>query len=66
MKLVIQDENACKVMPCKDYAEASCMRDACRTAIQIALKGAAYEIYDSKKKAFIIKGKDVYVELIIE
>lgn len=66
MKLVIQDANARKEMPCKDYIEASCMRDACRTAIQIALKGAAYETYNSDRNSFEIKGKDVYVELIIE
>lgn len=66
MKLIIQNEDVRKEVACKDWFEASNMRDVCRETLQIALRGALYEVYERESNAFIIKGKNAYVELIIE
>jgi hypothetical protein len=66
MKLIIQNENVRKEVPCEDWFEATSMRDACRETLQIALRGAVSEIFEKKGNAFIVKGNGVYVELIIK
>lgn len=66
MKLIIQNKDVRKEVPCEDWFEATDMRDVLRETLQIALRGAVSEIYEKEKNAFIVKGNGVYVELIIE
>lgn len=66
MKLVIQNKDVRKEIPCEDWFEATTMRDACRESLQIALRGAVSEVFEKEENAFIVKGNGVYVELIIE
>ena len=66
MKLIIQNKDARKEILCRDWFEATTMRDACRESLQIALRGAVSEIFEKEENAFIVKGNGVYIELIIE
>ncbi len=62
---IIQNNDAIKVVKCSDFFEATMLRDACRETLQIALKGDLCEVFNKDKNAFIIKSREVYVELVI-
>jgi hypothetical protein len=66
MKFIIQNKDVREELPCNDWIEATTIRDACRESLRVALRGAVSEIFEKEENAFIIKGKNVYVELVIK